>query len=133
MVIENAIRNIRFFVAIMKLLREVYTASQICFYLVGSVIFVAMLFWRNQTFAYQAEMVLRYIDLPFAFVCLLYAGTGIRLALIHHIEEKNKIATQSGDDITDTENPIIDAVFMIAGLTIFFALVYVDFALPDIM
>lgn len=111
----------------MKFLQNLQAVSAVLFYVLGICFFTAFLFWRNNTFAYEAELFVRYGDLPFAFVCIVLAGVSIRLA----VPNSNTPVTQSV--LEEEGHPVLDAVLLLVGLGLMLGLLYVDLALPDVM
>ncbi len=114
----------------MKFLRELHAMSELFFYLFGGLFLMAFLLWKNDVFAYQAELLLRYGDLPFAFLALLFGGTSLRLTFSDLLKEESALI---GAEDIDAEHPILDAILIVSGLTLFLGLVYMDFALPNVV
>ncbi len=110
----------------MKFLRDLHAVSEFFFYVFGFIFLFALLCWRNEFYPHIAEMTLRYGDLPFAFIALLFAGTSLRLSLTYE-----NMKTKESEE--DTENPIIDTGFLVVGTFLFLIVVFVDLVLPDVI
>ncbi|MBI5414018.1 hypothetical protein HZA38_00700 [Candidatus Peregrinibacteria bacterium] len=115
----------------MRFLKDVQKVAGILFYTLGVFLFAAFLFWKNDFFVYETEVFLRYADLPFAFLALLYGGVSLRISLAGSLREENTPPEESDDDAG--EQPVIDAVLIVIGCLIFFGFVYFDFAFPNIL
>lgn len=106
----------------MKFVHDLRVVSEGFFFALGLLILVALLFWRNDVFAYEAEVFLRCIDAPFLFTALLFGGSSIRLGSREDQSETQNI---------NSENPILDAVLIIVGSILLLGFLFVDLGLPD--
>lgn len=110
----------------MKFLRNLHSASEILFFLLGGAYLVAYIFYRNNFYVYPAEIYIRLADIPFAFICIIFAATGLRMSFNHQLstfEEKRN------DQYIDA--PLLDAFLFIFGLILFMMVLFMNFTFLD--
>lgn len=98
----------------MNLLKNLQIVTGVFFYLFGFVFFILALLIHNQFNGNTPLILLKTLDLPFAFIALLYGGLSLRSAL--------------GENI---KSDMLDAVLMFIGVFLFALIVYLNFAFPD--
>jgi hypothetical protein len=99
----------------METTKDVHEISANLFFLLAFIYVVAALAFRNGYMASEAIFLMRLLDIPFAFIALLYGGTGLHLQLSEGKEEESAWGI------------IIFAVSII----LFGAVVFVNFAFPS--
>lgn len=100
----------------MNLLKNLQIVTGLFFYLLGAICFLLIFFLHNQFFGDLPLLILKTLDLPFAFNSLLYGGLSLRFAL--------------GENV---KSDMLDAVLMFLGVFIFAVVVYLNFAFTDFL
>jgi hypothetical protein len=105
----------------LKLLKDLQQVAELLFFLLGILILVALALLSNNLFALEVEYFLRLVDIPFALICLIFAGTSFRLSL------------KDPDNHTKLkEAPLVDAFLVILGLALLAIVLIINLALPDL-
>lgn len=73
-------------------------------------------------------MFIRLADIPFAFVCILFGISSLRLSFTHQMTEGDY--NENSEDLI--EAPILDAILIIIGLVLFLVVVFLNFAFKDL-
>ncbi len=99
----------------MNSLKNLHDVSAIYFFVLAFVYAIAALAFRNNLIVDPATLTMRILDIPFAFVALLYGGSALYLEL------------NEGED-----TPTAWSIVVVAGCILLFGLVvFVNFAFPS--
>ncbi len=111
----------------MKFLRNLHTASELLFFIIGSAMLIAYLFYKNNFYSYSSEIFLRLADIPFALVGILFALTSLRISVN---EQLSSFDQKKKDELV--EAPMVDAVLIIISFILFLTVLFMNFAVPDL-
>lgn len=113
----------------MKFLKNLHTVSEILFFILGGLYLTAFVFIKNNFFVWEAELFVRFADIPFALVCIIFGITSLRLSFTHHMIENER--DENSEELM--EAPILDAILIIIGLALFLSVVFLNFAFEDLV
>jgi len=99
----------------METTKDIHVVSANLFFLIAFAYIAAALAFRNTYMVSEAIFLMRLLDIPLAFIALLYGGTGLHLQLAGGREEESAWGI------------IIFAV----SILLFGAVVFVNFAFPS--
>lgn len=102
----------------MNSLKNLHEVSAFYFFLLAFAYVLLALAYRNDMAADVSMMLMRILDMPFAFVALLYGGTTLYLQM------------QPGEGEQEETSPWIMVIFA-ACLLLFGLVVFVNFAFPS--
>lgn len=107
----------------MSFILTVNRVSEAFFLSIGACYLVAYLSWKNNFYAFEAEIFLRLADLPLAFFALLFGFSSLRISLSSDFRGLN------GASLPPFK--IIDLLMIAFALAIFGLLIYIDIKLPN--
>lgn len=65
-------------------------------------------------------------DVPFALICLVFMISSLRLSF----NEQMSSSEHKEDELVDA--PLLDAILIVVGLVLFLAVLFLNFAFPDL-
>jgi len=98
----------------MNQLKNIQFVASLFFYFLGFTIFGLVFLIHNHLYGELPLIILKTLDLPFAFTALLYGMCSLKISL--------------GDDI---KSDMIDAILIFVGVFTFILLIYLNFAFKD--
>lgn len=98
--------------------QTLHNVSAFYFFVLAFIYAAAAMFFRNDLSVEVMTVVLRILDVPFAFVALLYGGSTLSLQLTEGKEEE------------DSTSPWVMVIYAVAIL-LFGLVVFVNFAFPS--
>jgi len=102
----------------MKTAKNIHNVSASFFFLLAFFYVFAALAFRNDYYASMMIFLMRLLDIPFAFIALLYGGSGLYLQI-----------NEGKDEVASAWSIIIFAFCLI----LFGAVVFVNFAFPSVL
>ena len=112
----------------MKFLKNLQAVSEIMFFIFGFLFIITFLFYRNNFFAYEAEIFARFADMPFLLISIIFVLTSLKLSFNEQFAKENEL-----DAHELIEAPLLDAILIIFGLIVFLSVVFVNLAFPDLI
>lgn len=106
----------------MNFLQTVHRVCEAFFLFFGFLYLVAFVFWRNDFYPYESEIILRLADLPLALFGIFFGLTSIRLSVKEQYED---------GELLDKKFHFSDAVVLFIAFLLFAVVVAIDLTLPN--